>query len=539
MPQDDEGHTRPRRAARRFGLAAALALLAPGGHAATVILPVGDSITEGTSSFGFSASDYPESAWRLASGGPPADLRSYREHLHDLLIDPACGADVEWVGARRATGRVPEKHDGHSGWHASYFDIVDWKDVNGVHPGRKKLAGWVATFAPDVVTLHVGTNGLGRSRTASQNADDIAGILDDVHANAPGATVFLANVIPISGWWGDRATTLAASRPTVREEARVLTGLIGNLAAERRARGRDVVLVDVNSEFYLDESNPVRCPAATGGDPNNMTMQVCVSDPDGGGGTIPDALHPGLRGDRFIAERFHAAMRAEGLCEAPPPPADGCDVTANRVTVADGEWHMLGLPCVPPADADTVADVLGDDVPGVYGTDWIVFAHDPSIAPPASPYVDPGLDGRLRPGQGFWFIQESDADVTLDMPAGSRAAGADGTRGCSSGSCTMTPLADSSAPFTWTMVGNPHPAESPVAFDDLRLVTDGGVCASGCSIPDATDAGLTREGFFRYDGRRYAPLVTDGATLGPWESYWVATVPGANGASPELAWPAR
>ena len=79
----------------------------------------------------------------------------------------------------------------------------------------------------------------------------------------------------------------------------MLTGLIGNLAAERRARGRDVVLVDVNSEFYLDESNPVRCPAATGGDPNNMTMQVCVSDPDGGGGTIPDALHPGLRGDRF------------------------------------------------------------------------------------------------------------------------------------------------------------------------------------------------------------------------------------------------
>ena len=88
MSPNDRRHTGPLRASNRFGLATALALLAPGGHAATVILPVGDSITEGTSSFGFSASDYPESAWRLAPGGPPADLRSYREHLHDLLIAP-------------------------------------------------------------------------------------------------------------------------------------------------------------------------------------------------------------------------------------------------------------------------------------------------------------------------------------------------------------------------------------------------------------------------------------------------------------------
>ena len=210
------------------------------------------------------------------------------------------------------------------------------------------------------------------------------------------------------------------------------------------------------------------------------------------------------------------------------------------MTVADGEWHMLGLPCVPPADADTVADVLGDDVPGVYGTDWIVFAHDPSIAPPASPYVDPGLDGRLRPGQGFWFIQESDADVTLDMPVGSRAAGADGTRGCSSGSCTMTPLADSSAPFTWTMVGNPSTAESPVAFDDLRLVTDGGGLRERLQHP--------RRDRRRPHARRLLPLRRAAATARSSPTarrslHGKATgsrpCPARNGASPELAWPAR
>jgi len=68
-------------------------------NAQTTILPFGDSITRGTANFQFNGLDYPLSAYRLGNG-TPSSLRSYREHLHDLLIDAGCNANFEWVGTQ-------------------------------------------------------------------------------------------------------------------------------------------------------------------------------------------------------------------------------------------------------------------------------------------------------------------------------------------------------------------------------------------------------------------------------------------------------
>ena len=236
------------------------------------------------------------------------------------------------------------------------------------------------------MTLHLGTNGLGRTRSAAQNVDDIEGILDDVFEARPSARVYLANVIPIAGWWGDRATTLPDSRPTVREEAQVLTGLIGNLAAEQGAVGRRVVLVDVNSEFYLDESNPVSCPAATGGDPENMAMTVCVPDPVANdGSTIPDGLHPGLKGDRFVAERFFRAMReAGGLCAGDP-------ITTPDAGSENGNGDGNPEPAPEPGsgEGDGGAD---PDVPTDPETPIVMPAPDPSTGGEGTAPDESGAD---------------------------------------------------------------------------------------------------------------------------------------------------
>ena len=220
--------------------------------------------------------------------------------------------------------------------------------------------------------------------------------------------------------------------------------------------------------------------------------------------------------------------------------AGACDVTldSNRARLASNRWTMFALPCVPPAGRDTVVDVLGDDVGGTYGTDWVVFTYDGV----ARAYADPGADGRLRPGAGFWMITRGPA-ATLDLPPGSvRAPDAIGPGGaCASGrGCALTPLAATgSTRPTWSMIGNPWPAPTKVAFDDLRFVTSGGACAgAGCTFPAATDEGLAAgPGFFRHDGEGYLPLITSGSQLSAWEGYWAATSAGASGLAPRVAWP--
>ena len=217
-----------------------------------------------------------------------------------------------------------------------------------------------------------------------------------------------------------------------------------------------------------------------------------------------------------------------------------CDVSlaANRARLDPNRWAMLALPCVPPAGSDTVGAVLGDDVGGVYGDDWVVFVYDGV----SGDYVDPGANGRLAPGTGFWIFTAGPA-ATLDLPAGSvPAPDALGPGGpCrSSGGCAVTPLAATgSANPTWSMIGNPWPAPTVAAFDELRFVTSGGACAgAGCTFSRATDAGLAAgPGLFRYADGVYLPLITDDVTLSAWEGYWAATSSPATGLAPRVVWP--
>lgn len=223
-------------------------------------------------------------------------------------------------------------------------------------------------------------------------------------------------------------------------------------------------------------------------------------------------------------------------------PIATCGTAAGTRELPDNQWHMLGLPCDPPQGMNTVEALFGDDIEGEYAVDWIVYTYDPTITPPSSPYVDLGLTGVLEPGTGFWIMQLTGTAVTLDVPIASTYAQATVSAAepeCSGDEpCFLIPLANPKpSGISWNMVGNPFPATRTVAFNNLQLkVLGSGVCASGCSIPDARVQNLMREGFFHFDGIAYEPLVTDGATLQGWESYWVATLPDARDQFPILVW---
>ena len=146
-------------------------ILVSSADALTRIMPLGDSITRGSS-----------------SGESENDLQiSYRKALWDKLV--ASGYDVDFVGSQNSGSFIfgaldPADHEGHGGW-------TDDEIVNGrlTDPGAGKLDEWLADHQPDVVLLHIGTNGLDSS------PNDVADILDEIDKYSPDTWVILARII--------------------------------------------------------------------------------------------------------------------------------------------------------------------------------------------------------------------------------------------------------------------------------------------------------------------------------------------------------
>ncbi|MFO7497611.1 MAG: hypothetical protein R6X05_18470, partial [Desulfobacterales bacterium] len=130
------------------------------------IMPLGDSITRGS-----------------ASGvGDPSYMVSYRKALWDLLA--ARSYEVDFVGSQNDGWGIPgfdADHEGHGGWR-------DDQIVNGI-TGYGKLADWLAAEQPDIVLLHIGTNGLDPS------PNDVRDILNVIDTYDPNVWVILALII--------------------------------------------------------------------------------------------------------------------------------------------------------------------------------------------------------------------------------------------------------------------------------------------------------------------------------------------------------
>ena len=291
------------------------------------IYTIGDSITRGFT-YTFDSADFPLSAYRNNGGAPPNNIRSYREHLHDRLTDAGnCGATVDWVGGKDEPGRIPVYHEGRSGWRADEIVNRSWADDSGNGSGFM-IDDWLNIYDPDHILIHLGTNDMQQGQTAESTRDDIADLLDKINTEVPNAKVFLANVIPIYGWWADHVNVSPYPTADTAEEADQLTSLIGQLVSDRQALGEDIHLVDVNTDFYVNTGNVTDCSTGTPGDPLNMSTSICKVLPDGSG-SEPDGIHPNIVGDKFIADKFFEALQANSnLCTT-----GGTDTSAPGVQI--------------------------------------------------------------------------------------------------------------------------------------------------------------------------------------------------------------
>ncbi|WP_054564419.1 FG-GAP-like repeat-containing protein [Frankia sp. R43] len=189
------------------------------------VLPLGDSITYGVGT---------------------SDNSSYRARLWSLL-DPRVD-DLDFVGSVD-TGQLPDTdNEGHPGWTISQISQI--------------AACTVRTYQPNIVTLHIGTNDMARNVSVAGAPDRLRTLLRRIFEAAPRTTVMLATLIP-------------STTPATMNRIQAYNAAIPGIAAEFRATGRMVHVVDMG--------------AVTPGD-------------------MTDSLHPNATGYRKMGDAFNGAI---------------------------------------------------------------------------------------------------------------------------------------------------------------------------------------------------------------------------------------
>ncbi len=124
-------------------------------------MPLGDSIT-----YGLVDPNY---------GG-------YRHLLGQLLT--ADGYSFDFVGSQKSgTNVIPDpNNEGHPGW--TIPQLKDGIDSNG----------WLETYQPDLILLHIGTNDIYKGDPASAPAN-LSALLDDILTRLPHTRIIVAQVI--------------------------------------------------------------------------------------------------------------------------------------------------------------------------------------------------------------------------------------------------------------------------------------------------------------------------------------------------------
>jgi lysophospholipase L1-like esterase len=133
------------------------------------VMPLGDSITWGSGS----------ADSRIGNRTGAATTSGYRIDLQNRLA--TAGLTVDFVGSQQAGPQGTDRdNEGHPGWR------IDQIAAN--------VDGWLATYQPDVILLHIGTNDMAQNRTAGATAR-LSGLIDQIRTARPDADIFVQQVV--------------------------------------------------------------------------------------------------------------------------------------------------------------------------------------------------------------------------------------------------------------------------------------------------------------------------------------------------------
>jgi lysophospholipase L1-like esterase len=214
---------------------------------ACVVLPLGDSITEGYLPSG-------------ANGG-------YRVELFRQAV--RAGKNLTFVGMlmngpNSVENRTfPRRHEGHGGY-----------TIAG--GGQGAIAGTItdsaiATHRPHIVLLMIGTNDINGNINVASAPTRLGQLIDEIIEDAPAALVVVASIIPVAN---------SGTNQRVQTYNAAIPGLVN----ARAAAGKHVVYLDNYAAFVAN--------------PNYQTALMV------------DSLHPNEAGYAVLGRAFHGAIGA-------------------------------------------------------------------------------------------------------------------------------------------------------------------------------------------------------------------------------------
>jgi len=209
------------------------------------VMPLGDSITEGTQVPG----GYRIGLWQRLSGA------GYRVDLVGTQFNgPAALGDHD--------------HEGHPGWR------IDQIDAN--------ITGWLGSTTPRTVLLHIGTNDILQNYNVSSAPSRLSTLVDHITAAAPAADVFVATIIPLASAGQEAA-------------ARTFNAALPGIVQSKVNSGKRVHLVDMHAALTTGDLIDGIHPTAGGYDKMAATWYAALRSVPGtigeaGGGTTNGAL---------------------------------------------------------------------------------------------------------------------------------------------------------------------------------------------------------------------------------------------------------
>ncbi|MHC1764627.1 MAG: SGNH/GDSL hydrolase family protein [Verrucomicrobiia bacterium] len=249
-------------------------------HAQVRVLPLGDSITQGSSSY-----------------------NTYRRPLWKMLIQ--AGYSVDFIGKTTltASGTLPPNpdfdldHEGHSGWRADEL--------------ASQLPTWLASYTPDVVLLHVGSNDAlqnhGGTSYLPMTVNDITQIISRLRADNPNVRVLLARIIGVA----ENLTWRGALAIDINARIDALNAQIMNIAATQSTAASPILVVDQHAGFQ----------------------------PQAGVDTY-DGVHPNERGEAKMAEKWYQALQT--ILPRAQTFYRGINVGGSRTVVDGRTWDGQG-----------------------------------------------------------------------------------------------------------------------------------------------------------------------------------------------------